>query len=75
MDTGTKDVDVGAEDVSVILFKNLQKYNVILYCLLDVITMLKGFVMEIFEIKFVHVDLACVVQLLVCSGLIVSEEG
>ena len=31
------DGDIGAERVSVFLFKNLQKYGVILYCLLDII--------------------------------------
>jgi len=44
--------------------------------------MLKGFVMKIFEIKFVmngsesnYFNLACVIQLLVCSGLTASAEG
>jgi len=47
-------VDVRTEDVSVFLFKNLQKRCVIVLLVRCNHIMWKRFVMKIFEIKFVH---------------------
>ena len=47
-------VDAGIDDVSVFLFKSLQRQCDIVLLVKCNHIMLKGFVMKIFEIKFVH---------------------